>query len=598
MCSIAGYFNPRLTLPDYEALNATMAHRGPDFSQVKEYGFLDKKIYLAHNRLSIQDLSEEGNQPMESERYVIVFNGEIFNHKKIRTQLKRRDFTSTSDTQTVLYAFEEWGIERTIKKINGMFAIALFDKEENRLYLFRDRMGIKPLYYSFQKGEFAFASTPKGLPAHLRDRQNQKALIQLMSLTYIPSTNCYYEDVKKVNPGEFVTFDGADIKISKYWTIDSGKLDISYEESVERVEELLEKAVARRLLADVEVGCFLSGGVDSSLVTALAAKHSSKRIKTFSIGFNEKGYDESGYANKVANILGTDHRDFIFKAEDALSLLDDYREAYDEPFGDASALPMMLLSRETAKEVKVALSGDGGDELFLGYDRYFFTQNYFKKFNLIPKVVRQPLGEILKFTGKDRLDKISYPFKNPTPENVYSVISTAVKPWELNNIFAKDFIKEQEYSYLNLLEMDYELDKKKLIEGFGYVDLKRYLPDDILTKVDRASMYYSLEARVPLLDYKVARLANKLPLEHRQNKQILKTVLGKYIPEDLINRPKQGFSVPLKKWFRKELKDLLLDKIDSLDERFNKEHLRKMAKEHIEKKRNYEYVFWNLLWVK
>ena len=223
MCSIAGNYNSKLSLNEYEKLNKTMAHRGPDCSQVKEFSFLNQKIYLAHNRLSIQDLADSGNQPMEGERYVIVFNGEIFNHQKIRIQLKRKDFTSSSDTQTVLYAFEEWGIERTIKKINGMFAIALFDKQENKLYLFRDRMGIKPLYYTFQNGEFAFSSTPKGLPEHLRNRQNQKALIQLMTLTYVPSTNCYYEDVQKVNPGEYITFNGKEIKATKFWFLDTEK---------------------------------------------------------------------------------------------------------------------------------------------------------------------------------------------------------------------------------------------------------------------------------------------------------------------------------------------------------------------------------------
>ncbi|MCV6608366.1 MAG: asparagine synthase (glutamine-hydrolyzing), partial [Campylobacterales bacterium] len=548
--------------------------------------------------LSIQDLSNSGNQPMESERYVIVFNGEIYNHLKIRKKLKKSDFKSSGDTETILYAFEEWGVERTISKMNGMFAIALFDKKKNKIYLIRDRVGLKPIYFVHKDGEFAFASTIKGLPNHLVGGSNPKALIQFMTLTYVPSTNCYFENVQKIKPGFFVEFDGEKIVETNYWKIPKEAHDIEDEEGLNRLEELIEKSVNIRLLADVEVGTFLSGGVDSSLVTAIAAKHSTRKIKTFSMGFEDKSYDESGYAKEIAKILQTDHHEFFFKPKDVLDLLESYSDAYDEPFGDASSLPMMLLSKETAKEVKVALSGDGGDELFLGYDRYYFTDNYFNKFRKIPKFLREPIGELFGKTNKDKLKKISYPFKNPTPENIYSVISTAVKPWEIKNIFNIEFLQEKSYSYLDLLELEYTIDKQKIPESFSFIDQRRYLPDDILVKVDRASMHYSLEARVPLLDYKIVEFANRLPRDLRENKRALKLLLEKHIPKKLIYRDKKGFSVPLKKWFKKELRDLLMDKIETLDYRFNKEYIRKLTKEHIEGNKNYEYIFWNLLQVK
>lgn len=598
MCSIAGYYNPKISLDEYSSVNMRMSRRGPDYSEVRGFDFNSKALFLAHNRLSIQDLSASGNQPMESERYVIVFNGEIYNHLKIRKKLKKQDFKSSGDTETILYAFEEWGVERTISKMNGMFAIALFDKLEKKIFLIRDRVGLKPIYFVNKGGEFAFASTISGLPSHLVGESDPKALIQFMSLTYVPSTNCYFQNVEKIKPGFFIEFDGKRVIEHNYWKIPKEVHEIEEGEGIKRVEELIEKSVKIRLLADVEVGSFLSGGIDSSLVTAIAAKSSNKKIKTFSIGFDDKNYDESIYAREISKILDTEHNEFIFKPKDVLNLLDSYSSAYDEPFGDASSLPMMLLSRETAKDVKVTLSGDGGDELFLGYDRYKFTDTYFNKFKKIPSFLREPIGTIFSKIDKDKLKKISYPFKNPTPENIYSVISTAVKPWEIKDIFNIEYLKEKSYSYLDLLELEYKIDKKRIPESFSFIDQRRYLPDDILVKVDRASMYYSLEARVPLLDYKIVEFANRLPLELRANKRILKLLLEKHIPKKLIYREKKGFSVPLKQWFKKELKELLMDKIDTLDYRFNKTYIKKLAKEHIDGNKNYEYIFWNLLQVK
>lgn len=602
MCSILGYFNTNLSQQDIEKQNLTMSHRGPDNSNVKKYNFKNKKLFLAHNRLSIQDLASHANQPMENERYVIVFNGEIYNHLEIRQELNFSGFKTHSDTETLLFSFSEFGIEKTLEKLNGMFAISLFDKHEQKMYLMRDRVGIKPLYYAFKNGEFAFSSELKGFSEKLKRKVSHKVLIQFLTLGYIPNDSSYYEDIKKLCPAHYLIFDGDNLEIKRYWDLPQKHINMDFHEALEKTQELIEKSVKYRLLSDVEVGTFLSGGVDSSLVTAIAQKHSSHNIKTFSIGFEDERYNESIYAKEVAKHLKTEHYEYKFNAKDVLDLIDSFDTYYDEPFGDASALPMMLLSKITKNKVTVALSGDGGDELFLGYDRYFLVDSYYKKFNKFPQFVRNIMSVVAKHSHHDKLEKISYPLKELNLKNMYSLLYSSVKPWEVGNIFDSDYIKnafgKSELNLFDLLDVDMKFDK---IEDFSRLDFYRYLPDDILTKVDRASMAHSLEARVPLLDHNVVELAFSLSADtklHKGKKSILKEILYEHVPKDLIDRPKQGFGVPLKQWFKHELKDMLFDKIESLDERFNKKYILEMANKHVYKNRNYEYVFWNLMRIK
>lgn len=604
MCSIAGYFNPKISLNEYETLNLKLSHRGPDNSSVNEYKCANNRLFLAHNRLSIQDLSTVANQPMENERFAIVFNGEIFNHLELREELNFKDFKTHSDTETLLYAFLSFGIKKTIDKLIGMFAIALFDKKENLLYLIRDRVGIKPLYFTFQNSEFAFASEIKGLPKHLIQKVNNKALIEFMSLSYIPNSNSYYENIFKLKPAHFLIFDGKKIKEERYWDLPKEKINVSFEEAVFTTSKLLESAVKYRLLSDLEVGSFLSGGVDSSLISAIMQKNSTQKVKAFSIGFEDSAYDESVYASEVAKYLGVEHFIHKFSAKDVLDLISDFDYYFDEPFGDASALPMMLLSKMTKEKVSVALSGDGGDELFLGYDRYFFANNYHKKLSLLPQSLRDIASFIAKHSNIDKLEKMAYPIKNLNHLNLYSVISTSIKPWELESVFSKEFIYEsfkKEPNFLDLQELNIKIDKNDVIDTLSKIDFYRYLPDDILTKVDRASMKYALEARVPMLDHRVVEYAFSLPTKiklSKGKKSILKEILYTHIPRELVDRPKKGFSVPLKEWFRVELKELLFDKINSLDKKFNRDYLLKLASEHMNNNKNYEYVFWNLLRIK
>jgi asparagine synthase (glutamine-hydrolysing) len=598
MCSILGYYNSKQTFEEIENINRTLTHRGPDNSSLVEYQFGENKLFLGHNRLAIQDLDPIANQPMQTNRFSIVFNGEIYNHLELRKRCNISSWQTRSDTETLIVLFEQFGIEKTLSMLIGMFAIALFDKKEDKLYLIRDRVGIKPLYWTHQNGEFVFASELKGFAPYLKQNLNDKSLIQFMSFGYTPANGSYYKDIYKLKAGHYIKFDGNGVYQTRYWHLPKGKIDIEYEGAVDEVERLIRSSIKYRLLSDIEVGSFLSGGIDSSLVSAIMQEQSNQPIKTFTIGFKDKDYNEAIFAKEVAKHIGSDHYEQIFEVNDVISLMSDMDKYYDEPFGDASALPTMLLSKFTQEKVSVALSGDGGDELFLGYDRYFFVYRYYYLLRKFPQFSRDILSFLFRYSNQDKLEKMAYPIKHLTQENLYSTIASYTKPWMINSMFNIEFVREsfQESSYLEFQEI-INFDNIDPFENFSKIDFYRYLPDDILTKVDRASMRYSLEARVPLLDHRLVEFAYTLPTEIKLKngaKSILKDVLYKHIPQTLIDRPKMGFAVPLKKWFRAEMKDMLQDKIESLDERFNKEYLRKLFEQH-QKGKNYEAIFWNLM---
>ena len=600
MCGLLGLVNTKLEYSEIVTLNNKMSHRGSDDSSVKEYLFKHTNIFMAHNRLSIQDLAVRANQPMENERYILIFNGEVYNHFEIRAKLDCNNFKTTSDTETILCAFTEMGIENAIKEFNGMFAIALFDKLENKVYLIRDRVGIKPLYWSYQNNEFGFSSELKGFPDHFKKNKSDKALIQFMCLGYIPNDSSHYRDIFKLKPAHYLVFDGNSIDIKRYWDLSNNKIHISYHEAVEETERLIRSSIKYRLLADVEVGSFLSGGVDSSLISAIMQQESKKKIKTFSIGFANNKYDESVYAKEVSRYIGSEHFEYQFNATDIINSIDKLDYHFDEPSGNSTNLPMMMLSKMAKKEVTVALSGDGGDELFLGYDSYFFTKDYLKKLNKIPQILRTILSIIFKYSKQDKLEKMSFPLKNLDIENLYSVLSSAIKPWELNTIFKKDYINsvynKENVSLLDLLE--FKFDGDDILDSLSRLDFYRYLPESILLKIDRATMAYTLEARVPILDHRIVEFAYSLPSYIKlQNgkKSVLKDILYKQVPKELVNRPKKGFSVPLKYWFRNELKDIIYSKIDNIDERFDKKNIKRIVDLHVYKGRNYEYILWNLL---
>jgi len=592
MCAISGYFNLNLEIGQIKELSLRQSHRGRDFFGIKKYNFANKDFYLAHNRLSILDLSPNSNQPIENEKFVLVFNGEIYNFLEI--QKDHSLSKNHSDTITLLEFFSKYSFEYCLEKLNGMFAIALYDKNSQKLYLARDRVGKKPLYWGFKNESFVFASEIKAFPQSFKNKISDLALIKFMSLTYIPKDLSYFEDIKKLEPAHYLIFDGKNIKKERYWHLPNYNQNITYEEALLKTKALLTDSVAKRLISDKEVGIFLSGGVDSSLVAAIASRELNKSLKAFSIGF-EGEEDESKKASKIAKILGLEHFVYLFKPTDLLELLQDFDYYFDEPFGDSSSLAMMLVSKMAKKSVDVALGGDGGDELFLGYDRYFFANSFYNKFKNLPQIVKNTISFGFEKSNNDRLNKLSFAIKNSSLENFYAVISTAVKPWEIELVFSKEFLKDNKFSFFKLL--DYDL-KNQTINELSRLDFYRYLPDDILVKVDRSSMKYTLEARSPLLDYRLVEFAYKIPQDIKLKespKGILKNLLAHYLPQEIINTKKQGFYVPLKKWFRDELKDLLYEKINRLDDRFNKQYILELFDKHQSGRYNYEYILWNIL---
>lgn len=566
MCGICGFFSRnRITEEELHEMNDTMYHRGPDDYGVQLYpagnGY---EVGLAQRRLSIFDLSPLGHQPMNSAdgRVAVVFNGEIYNFNRLKEEISDYPFRSTCDTEVILAAYLKWGIS-CIEKLNGMFAIAIYDRNEEVLYLIRDRIGKKPLYYWYENENLVFASELKpimkcpGFEGKIRNDVISRFLYQ----QYLCEPDSIFENVKKVKPGQVITFSKGELKERHYWELEKvyrAKKNTSpkeYGEAKGGLKEILKEAVKDRLAADVPVGTFLSGGYDSSLVTALARKVSDGPVKTFSIGFYEKKYNEAEYAKEVAEYLGCDHTEMYVEEKDMLDLVESIPFFYDEPFADSSQIPSMLVSKLAREKVTVALSGDGGDELFCGYNVY--------------EKVRQAqmldgLGAVAGTLGSALHIMDHYPFKirviagNRNKETkTQFAMGNYLKAAE-NMVLPS----EEKPSLSCLYEFETKYGEKNWQERRMLLDMETYLPADILCKVDRASMGYSLETRCPILDTKVIEYAMGLPHEFkfRQGikKRILKDITYEYIPEKLLNRPKKGFSVPLDKWLRGPLKEQVL----------------------------------------
>ena len=603
MCSILGLVSEFRDVTYFNHLNKRMKHRGPDGNGVKCYSFQNSNLFFGHNRLAIQDLSESANQPMENEKFAMVFNGEIYNHFELRQKLTNTRFKTHSDTETLLCLFEEFGVDKTLSLINGMFAIGLYDKKSQLLYLIRDRVGIKPLYYLHNSKEFAFSSEIKGFPEQYLDRIEPFSVIQTVCLGYTTDKSTYYHSISTLEPGHYLTFNGLQTETTKYWEVSNLHYDDSFTAAVQNTKNLLKQSVNYRLLADVDVGCFLSGGIDSSLMASVMTEQHGKQIKTFTIGFEQPGYDESQSARIISEKIGSEHQELLFKVDNLKELITDFDHYFDEPFGDPAALPGMILSKLTRSKVSVALSGDGGDELFLGYDRYFLTTRYQPIFKKCPQLIRNIISYFCQISGVDKAEKLAYPIKHPELQNWYSLLMTAIKPWELNKVFSKEFLSscfpDGRSDFLDIINCQNHLLTD--IDSLSSLDFKRYLPDNILTKVDRCSMKHSLEARVPFLDHNIVQYAYGLsPNVKLKNgpKSILKEILWEYLPKSFFQGQKRGFSVPLKEWFRGDLHELLIEKIYNLDNRFNQKELLKLVYLHVNHNKNFSYLFWNLLRVK
>jgi asparagine synthase (glutamine-hydrolysing) len=563
MCGIAGILGKEVSPQAIHHCSDVLAHRGPDAVGI----YHQDDVCLIHRRLSIIDLSDAANQPMYSEdgRWVIVFNGEIYNYRELRAQLEQQGirFTTQSDTEVVLKAFMHQGPD-CVQSFIGMFAIALYDTQEGRMFLLRDRVGVKPLYYHQGKGVLLFGSELRSLYSWgvLERSVSKPGLAAYLSLGYLPADNCIMDQVHKVPPGHMITWTKStgQLKAAPYWNLEekiNGKYaGNSLEDNTERLEELMISSVKYRMVADVPVGVFLSGGIDSSLVTALLQKHFGN-IRTFTIGFDDPVYNESGYADKVAQHLGTEHHSRILNAGDARNVLHEYFDMYDEPFADSSGIPTNLVSKFAREQgCKVVLSADGGDELFGGYGRYVDASRSYQKLKRMPggALYTAAYGSLLRSTrhagwknAGNKLAKLN-DWVTATAKGFSSFYPAylSVPSQELITRFAG----------INL-DTPGVTDQASEAESMMLWDFKNYLPDDLLVKVDRATMFNHIEGREPLLDHRLIEFAFNLPLAHKiaggQHKVILRHLLDRYIPRSFFERPKMGFSIPLFKWFGQDL---------------------------------------------
>lgn len=603
MCGISGFYSndTKFSRQDLEKMSGLMNHRGPDNTGF----YLNGKIGFAHNRLSIIDLSKQANQPMHSHnnRYCIIFNGEIYNYQEIAAELNQ-NWKTHSDTEVILEAFVKWGPD-FVEKLNGMFALAIYDKELRTLYLFRDRVGIKPLFYFYDNNNLIFSSELKGVAQivkkHFSLSLNKLAINQFLHLGYIPEPVTIYNEINKFPSGIYAIINHDGLKLKRYWQLEEQiKNQVITDEKLAKKEldNLLKNSVQKRLISDVPYGTFLSGGIDSSLVTAIAQKVGNKAIKTFSIGFKESKYNEAGYAKKVAGYLKTEHHEFIVSHDDALNLIDELDASYDEPFADSSAIPTMLVSKMAKQYVTMTLSGDGGDELFHGYGSYIWANRLSNPFL---KFTRKPISFALSALPSryKRVSKlINYKNRRQLPGHIFSQEQYFFSRPELSNYLLPDIFEDYK-----LKEKHHDIRHSLTpAENQALFDFNYYLKDDLLVKVDRASMKYSLETRVPLLDHNIiefaANLSPVLKIKNGIQKYILKQVLYDYLPKEYFDRPKWGFAIPLNQWLLKELSYLidtyLTKEIISKHGIIQYDYVSKLIHRFRGKNENYLY---NRLWV-
>ncbi|UJF23145.1 asparagine synthase (glutamine-hydrolyzing) [Shewanella sp. OMA3-2] len=630
MCGFAGFLYKQ-SLPEnvnsiLDEMGMSILSRGPDSSGV--WSCNEDMIGLSHRRLAIVDLSPAGHQPMVSHsgRYVIAFNGEIYNHLDIRIEIEKEkpvQWFGHSDTETLLTGIELWGLETTLKKSIGMFAISLWDKHEKALYLARDRFGEKPLYYSTLDNMFIFGSELKSLRAHpdFKTEISRGALALLMRHNYIPAPYSIYEGVSKLMPGTFLKKIGHALEIKEYWNIrdsfvEEGNSFESNTVAIDSLETTLKLAISRQMMADVPLGAFLSGGIDSSLIVALMQSLSDRPVKTFSIGFTEEAFNEAEHAKRVAKHLGTEHTELYVSDQDALNVVKQLADIYDEPFSDSSQIPTFLVSKMARKHVTVSLSGDAGDELFCGYNRYLMTAKLWSKLSLIPLFMRNFLSKGLLLVTPDNWNKFNLLLPSGwrmanfgdklhkaagviTCSSVDELYKSLVSHWQN----PEDMVLKSQEPLTAITDPARKPHLSNPISEMMALDTISYMTDDILVKVDRAAMANSLETRVPFLDHTVFEHAWKMPFETKLNngvtKDCLRKILYKYVPKELIERPKVGFGVPLDSWLRGPLKDWadnLLDKDRLINEGFfDADLVVNKWDEHKSGKRNWQYLLWDVL---
>jgi len=590
MCGIVGFISKDKQENILNDMLEIQSYRGPDDSGV----YFDEKsgVHLGHNRLSIQDLSSHGHQPFVSdcENYVIVFNGEVYNFQSIKKELEKLGyrFISSSDTEVILYSYKQWGI-KCIEKFIGMFAFSILDKVENKLILVRDRAGIKPLYYYSHDDEFLFSSEIKSFhkyPKFIKEL-NKEILPYYFQFGYIPAPHSIFKNCYKLEAGHYLEFNlqNSTFEIFKYWDVNDfykkEKFTKNEDEILEDLEELLDDAINLRMVSDVPVGVFLSGGYDSSFVASILAKKQGKKINTFTIGFDDKKYNEAEHAKAISEYLGTNHTEYYMKDKDMLDLVEKLPFYYDEPFGDSSALPTMIVSKLAKQKITVALSADGGDEAFCGYSKYFFLSKLISIFSNPTK--KQVLKIGLNLLNENLVEKINNLLpKNKRQTNIkdkYNKFKRAINSHTLEEMFenASSYVDKNDVSkILNQQKflLSSKFKNKNNLSFLNYmmsVDYKTFMNDDVLTKVDRATMSVSLEGREPLLDHRIieylAKVPENLKYNNKQGKYLLRKILYKYLPKEMIDKPKSGFQIPLEEWLKGDLKYLVekyfnADKLD------------------------------------
>lgn len=617
MCGFTGFFRPpgestHVLTQWGDVMNHALWHRGPDDGGV----WVDHAvaIVLASRRLAIRDLSPAGHMPMTSHcgRYVIAYNGEIYNFLDIRHDLEKdgQSFVSHSDTEVLLEACALWGVERALTQMNGMFSFALWDKKERALTLVRDRLGVKPLYYGWFRNSFLFGSELKAMHAFpgFTGTLDRSSIRLFLRLGYIPGPHTIYENFFKLPPGHLLTV-SADRKQAApipYWDVQhivrSGIQDSfvgDIREAADETDRLLRDSIRMRMVADVPVGAFLSGGIDSSLVVAMMQAQATSTVKTFTIGFAEDSHNEAAYARQVAQHLGTDHTELYLSPKEAQDIIPLLPGIYDEPFADPSQIPTFLVSRLARQSVTVSLSGDGGDELFGGYKEYVLGAQRMKLLQQLPSAVRALIKSVargMEGLSKRQFRKIAELMDITTAEAMHRYHASQ---W----MWPQDLISDVGEHATAFTDPNLFVTARNDIERMMYVDLVTYLQEDLLTKLDRASMAVSLEAREPLLDYRFVEFAWRLPLDFKiqqeQGKRILRTVLARYIPPRLFERPKMGFGLPLGKWLRGPLRPWCEELLNStkLHQQgiFNPAPVYEAWAEHIQGKRNRATELWGVL---
>jgi asparagine synthase (glutamine-hydrolysing) len=610
-----------------------IAHRGPDSSGV--WSDEDHGIALSHRRLAILDLSPQGHQPMVSPsgRYVIVFNGEVYNFRELRGELGASfHFTGTSDTEVMLAAIEAYGVEAAVRRFIGMFAFAVWDREQHRLHLVRDRLGIKPLYYGRVGSSLAFASELKAFRAlpEFSEEIDRDALALFLRHNCIPAPHSIYKGIRKLPPGTILTIadpiGDADAEPVAYWSArdvaERGLADPftgSDAEATDALEELLRDAVRLRMVADVPLGAFLSGGVDSSLVVALMQAQSDRPVRTYSIGSPDPGFNEAHHAKKVAAHLGTDHTELYVTPADALAVIPKLPTLYDEPFADSSQIPTFLVSELARRDVTVSLSGDGGDELFGGYNRHTWGSRVWNASRWMPRPLRHGIAGVLERSSPARWDRLYGSVEPLIPAGLrqqmfgykMNKLATTLMAGDSFDLYQR--LASHWFDTRSVVIGTSGADGARARPSFGKIgdfpqqmmhfDLVSYLPDDILTKLDRASMAVSLEARVPLLDHRVVEFAWRLPLHMKirkgQGKWLLRQVLYRHVPRGMIERPKSGFGVPIDAWLRGPLRDWaesLLDERRLRDEGYlNPKPIREKWAQHLSGQASWQYHLWDVL---